>query len=453
MQQTQKETKKFHIITFGCQMNVYDSSRMKEILHAEGWHEAQSVEDASLVILNTCHIREKAAEKVFSEIGRMRLVRERRKALGLDLIIAIAGCVAQAQGDEIIKRAPAVDLVFGPQSYQKLPQMLQDLAHKGRVLDLDFPEDDKFDALPQTIMHKESRVQNSAAFLSIQEGCDKFCTYCVVPYTRGAEYSRPVQKIMTEALQLVEAGAQEIMLLGQNVNAWHGQSWDDSAWELSQLIAELAEIKGLERIRYTTSYPAEMSDDLLKAHRDIPKLMPYLHLPIQAGSDMVLKNMNRRHTVDEYRRIVDKLRQYRSDIALSSDFIVGFPGETDKDFQDTVDFVREIGFIQAYSFKYSPRPGTPAAEMDSQIDEAVKAERLAILQAELNTQNLRFNDQCIGRELDVLFDRKGRKDGQIIGRSPYAQPVHIFADEALIGQIKKVKITSALHNSLGGELC
>lgn len=452
IEQSSKDTKKFHIITFGCQMNVYDSSRMNEILHEQGWQEAETAEDASLVILNTCHIREKAAEKVFSEIGRLRLVRERRRQVNLDLIIAVAGCVAQAQGDEIIKRAPAVDLVFGPQSYQNLPKLLDDLAAKGRILDLDFPENDKFDSLPQKLIHKEARVQNSAAFLSIQEGCDKFCTYCVVPYTRGAEYSRPVQKIMNEALQLVKAGAQEIMLLGQNVNAWHGQGWDDKSWDLSQLIAEIAEIEGLERIRYTTSYPAEMTASLLQAHRDIEKLMPYLHLPIQSGSDPVLTKMNRRHTVNDYRRIVDKLREFRPDIALSSDFIVGFPGESDQDFENTLNLVKEIGFIQAYSFKYSPRPGTPAAEMDQQVEEKVKSERLAVLQAELNQQNLRFNENCIGKEMDVLFDRKGRKDGQIIGRSPYAQPVHIFASEQLIGQIKKVKITSALHNSLGGEL-
>ncbi len=450
--QTLKETKKFHIITFGCQMNVYDSSRMNEILYEQGWQEAEAVEDASLVILNTCHIREKAAEKVFSEIGRLRLVKERREKIGLDLIIAVAGCVAQAQGDEIIKRAPVVDLVFGPQSYQNLPTMLEELASKGRVLDLDFPEDDKFDALPQKLVHKEARVQNAAAFLSIQEGCDKFCTYCVVPYTRGAEYSRPVQKIMTEALQLVKAGAQEIMLLGQNVNAWHGQGWDNKPWDLAQLIAEIAEIEGLERIRYTTSYPAEMTASLLQAHRDIEKLMPYLHLPIQSGSDSILRRMNRRHTVDDYLHIVEKLRQFRPDIALSSDFIVGFPGESDQDFENTLNLVKKIGFIQAYSFKYSPRPGTPAAEMEKQIEEKVKSERLAVLQTALNEQNLRFNENCIGKEMDVLFDRKGRKDGQIIGRSPYAQPVHIFASTQLIGNIKKVKITSALHNSLGGEL-
>lgn len=446
-----KEQKNFHIITFGCQMNVYDSSRMNEILQEEGWSEAESAEDASLVILNTCHIREKAAEKVFSEVGRLRLVRERRKQLGLDMIIAVAGCVAQAQGDEIIKRAPAVDLVFGPQSYQHLPEMLQDLSKKGRVLSLDFPEDDKFDALPEKI-YKNARIQHSSAFLSIQEGCDKFCTYCVVPYTRGAEYSRPVQKIMTEALNLVQAGAQEITLLGQNVNAWHGESWDQSEWDLARLLHELAEIDGLERIRYTTSYPAEMSESLLKAHGDIPKLMPYLHLPIQAGSDRILKLMNRRHTADDYRRIVDRLRHYREDIALSSDFIVGFPDETDQDFQDTMNIVKEIGFIQTYSFKYSPRPGTPAAEMDNQVDEKVKSERLYALQALLNEQNLAFNENCIGRELDVLFDRKGRKEGQIIGRSPYGQAIHALGSENLIGTIQKVKLSSALHNSMGGDI-
>ncbi len=446
--QTQKT---FHIITYGCQMNVYDSSRMNEILSEQGYSEVSAAEEASLVILNTCHIREKAAEKVFSEIGRLRLIRERRQQMGGDMIIGVAGCVAQAQGDEIIRRAPAVDMVFGPQTYQDLPQMLSELAKKGRVISLDFPEDDKFDYLPEKI-HAKARIQNAAAFLSIQEGCDKFCTYCVVPYTRGAEYSRPVQKIMNEALNLVNAGAKEITLLGQNVNAWHGQAWDDSEWELGRLIRELAEIEGLSRIRYTTSYPAEVTDALLQTHGEVDKLMPYLHLPVQAGSDRILKLMNRRHTADDYRRIVEKLRRLRPDTALSSDFIVGFPGESDKDFQQTLDLVKEVEFFQAYSFKYSARPGTPAADMEEQIEEKVKSERLAELQKLLSAQTEKFNQNCVGKEMDVLFDHKGRKDGQIIGRSPYSQPVHIYGDESLMGQIKKVKITKALANSMSGEL-
>ncbi len=447
-----KNTKKtFHIITYGCQMNVYDSSRMNEILQEEGYKEVSAAEEASLVILNTCHIREKAAEKVFSEIGRLRLIRERRQQMGGDMIIAVAGCVAQAQGDEIIKRAPAVDMVFGPQTYQNLPQMLKNLQEKGRIIALDFPEDDKFDNLPEKI-HANIRVQNSAAFLSIQEGCDKFCTYCVVPYTRGAEYSRPVQKIMNEALNLVQAGAKEITLLGQNVNAWHGKGWDNSEWELSKLIYELAEIEDLKRIRYTTSYPAEVTEALLQTHGEVEKLMPYLHLPVQAGSNRILKLMNRRHTADDYRQIVEKLRNLRPDTALSSDFIVGFPGETDKDFQETLELVKEIEFFQAYSFKYSARPGTPAADMDGQIEEKVKAERLTELQKVLSTQTEQFNQNCVGQEMDVLFDHKGRKEGQIIGRSPYSQPVHIYGDEKLMGHIKKVKITGALPNSMLGQL-
>ncbi len=448
---TEKTQKTFHIITYGCQMNVYDSSRMNEILQELGYREVSASEEASLVILNTCHIREKAAEKVFSEIGRLRLIRERRQQMGGDMIIGVAGCVAQAQGDEIIKRAPAVDMVFGPQTYQELPQMLEQLAQKGRVISLDFPEDDKFDFLPEKV-HAAARIQNSAAFLSIQEGCDKFCTYCVVPYTRGAEYSRPVQKIMHEALNLVAAGAKEITLLGQNVNAWHGQGWDDTEWELGKLIRELAEIEGLSRIRYTTSYPAEVTDSLLQTHGEVEKLMPYLHLPVQAGSDRILKLMNRRHTADDYRRIVEKLRHLRPDTALSSDFIVGFPGETDKDFEETLNLVKEIEFFQAYSFKYSPRPGTPAADMEEQIEEKVKAERLAELQKLLSSQTEKFNQNCTGQVMDVLFDHKGRKEGQIIGRSPYSQPVHVYGDESLMGQIKKVKITKALPNSMSGEL-
>ncbi|MFV0430618.1 MAG: tRNA (N6-isopentenyl adenosine(37)-C2)-methylthiotransferase MiaB [Alphaproteobacteria bacterium] len=443
--------KTFHIITYGCQMNVYDSSRMNEVLQEEGYREVLAAEDASLVILNTCHIREKAAEKVFSEVGRLRVIRERRKQLGGDMIIGVAGCVAQAQGDEIIKRAPAVDLVFGPQSYQNLPTMLKELAEKGRVLSLDFTDDDKFDHLPEKV-YAEARVQNSAAFLSIQEGCDKFCTYCVVPYTRGAEYSRPVDKIMGEALSLVKAGAKEITLLGQNVNAWHGQSWDGSEWELGQLIRELADIKDLERIRYTTSYPAEMTQGLLQTHHDVEKLMPYLHLPVQAGSNRILKLMNRRHTADDYRQIVEELRKLRPDIALSSDFIVGFPGESDKDFEDTLNLVKEVQFFQAYSFKYSPRPGTPAAEMDAQVEEHVKSERLQILQSELTKQTEKFNQGCLNKEMPILFSQHGRKERQIIGRSPYSQPVHVYGDTKLIGQIHNVKITKALPNSMAGEL-
>ncbi len=445
------ENKFFHIVTFGCQMNVYDSSRMEEVLINDGWQKVDSCENASLVIINTCHIREKAAEKVYSEIGRIKLIGERRKQVGGDMIIGVAGCVAQAQGEEIFKRASAVDLVFGPQVYHKLPQMLKELKEKGRILNLDFIVEDKFDEL-QTSVSSQSRIHNSAAFLSIQEGCDKFCTYCVVPYTRGAEFSRDAAKIIFEAMELVRNGALEITLLGQNVNAWHGLGNDGNIWDLSKLVAELSKIDGLERIRYTTSYPAEMSTDLINAHHDVAKLMPYLHLPIQSGSDKILKLMNRRHTADEYRNIINKLKAKRPDMAISSDFIVGFPQETDQDFQDTLNIVEEIGFIGAYSFKYSPRPGTPAATMEGQVSEEVKSKRLKILQDLLHEQNQKFNNNMVGKSQPVLFHGKGRKEGQLIGRTPYMQIVHAFAPEDLIGKITNVEITSAHPNSLGGEI-
>jgi len=440
--------KKLHIKTYGCQMNVYDSERIAEVLAPIGFKLSDTADDADMVILNTCHIRERAAEKVFSELGRLRGKKAEKAAEGERMILGVTGCVAQAQGEEVTRRAPFVDLVFGPQTYHRLPEMVARAAREhGHVLDIDFPEDSKFDSLPPA-----RTVKGAAAFLAVQEGCDKFCTYCVVPYTRGAEYSRPPEGVVAEAHTLVAAGAKEITLLGQNVNAYHGEAADGSGWNLARLIREVAEIEGLERIRYTTSYPAEMDDDLIAAHADTLKLMPYLHLPIQSGSDTVLNAMNRQHTGEEFKNVVKKLRAARPDIALSSDFIVGFPGETDADFEATLKLVEDVTFIQAYSFKYSARPGTPAALMDEQIPEAVKAERLARLQALLDTQSLDFNMRAVGQVFPVLFDRSGKLPGQLIGRSPYMQPVVVAASADLLHTIQNVTITQAGPNSLMGEL-
>ena len=441
--------KKLHIKTYGCQMNVYDSERMTEVLKPLGYQLSDNAEGADMVVLNTCHIREKAAEKVYSELGRLRIQKDAMATEGKRMVLAVTGCVAQAEGEEVLKRAPFVDMVFGPQTYHRLPQMVAEITRQsGQVLDTDFPEESKFDALPE-----DRKVEGSSAFLAIQEGCDKFCTYCVVPYTRGAEYSRPASDVLAEAKRLVAAGAQEITFLGQNVNSYHGEAPDGSEWGLARLIREAAEIDGLERIRFTTSYPAEVDDDLIAAHGEVDKLMPYLHLPVQAGSDRILQAMNRDHTIDEYRRLVDKLRTARPDIALSSDFIVGFPGENDADFRDTMKLVEDVTFIQAYSFKYSARPGTPAALMDFQIDEAVKAERLAELQALLNQQTLAFNKATVGKTLPVLFDRTGKLPGQLVGRSPYMQAVVVNdASNALMSQIIDVTIEQGGPNSLMGRI-
>ena len=440
--------KKLHIKTYGCQMNVYDSERIAEVLGPLGFEAVDDANGADMVILNTCHIREKAAEKVYSELGRLRVQKEAMASAGKRMVLAVTGCVAQAEGEEVLKRAPFVDMVFGPQTYHRLPQMVAEAARAtGQQLDTDFPEESKFDALAP-----DRKVEGATAFLSIQEGCDKFCTYCVVPYTRGAEFSRPAAQVLDEARTLVAAGAQEITFLGQNVNSYHGEAQDGSEWNLARLIREAAEIDGLERIRFTTSYPAEVDDDLIKAHGEVEKLMPYLHLPVQAGSDRILKAMNRNHSVDEYRALVDKLRTARPDLALSSDFIVGFPGETDADFRDTMKLVEDMRFIQTYSFKYSPRPGTPAALMDFQVEDAVKSERLSELQALLNAQTLAFNSQCIGKTMPVLLDRAGKKTGQLVGRSPYMQAVVVEAPEQLLNRIVDVTITSAGPNSLMAEL-
>jgi tRNA-2-methylthio-N6-dimethylallyladenosine synthase len=440
--------KKVHIKTYGCQMNAYDSVRMAEALAPDGYAETADIEAADLIVLNTCHIREKAAEKIYSELGRLRILRDRRRADGKKTTIAVAGCVAQAEGAEIIARAPLVDLVVGPQSYHRLPDLVRNARESGaRLVETDFPAEDKFAALPA----RQPRRAPSA-FLTIQEGCDKFCTFCVVPYTRGAEFSRPVTAVMAEAEKLASFGVREITVLGQNVNAYAGDGPGGAAWSLARLLHALAEIPGVERLRYTTSHPADMSDDLIAAHRDIPALMPYLHLPFQAGSDRILAAMNRRHTAAHYLRLVERIREARPDLALSTDIIVGFPGETEEDFRATMAIVEEVGFAQAYSFKYSPRPGTPAAALEGQVPEAEKAGRLASLQARLNAQQAAFNAAQVGRTLPVLFERAGRHDGQIAGRSPYLQAVHVEAETSRIGEIFPVRITKAGPNSLSGVI-
>ncbi|HMA13472.1 MAG TPA: tRNA (N6-isopentenyl adenosine(37)-C2)-methylthiotransferase MiaB [Kiloniellaceae bacterium] len=459
---SEKTKKRLFIKTYGCQMNVYDSSRMADVLAPFGYEAVDSPRGADMVILNTCHIREKASEKVFSELGRLRALKQERHEAGGGMLLAVAGCVAQAEGEEILRRAPQVDMVFGPQTYHRLPELIARAARAaaegeggGRgVLDIDFPPESKFDHLPE-----EAAEPGPAAFLSVQEGCDKFCSFCVVPYTRGAEYSRPVEAVLSEARRLAAAGVREITLLGQNVNAYHGEapgSAGGGSWGLGRLIRALAEIDGLDRLRYTTSHPLDMDADLIAAHGEVDKLMPYLHLPVQSGSDRILAAMNRRHTAAEYLAIVDRLRRARPGIALSSDFIVGFPGETDGDFAETLRLVTTVGFAQAYSFKYSARPGTPAAAEAGQVPEAVKAERLAGLQQLLGAQSQAFNATCVGRSLPVLLERPGRKAGQLIGRSPYMQSVHVAvptgAQDLLTGQLVDVTIESAHQNSLTGRL-
>ena len=458
------QRKRVFIRTYGCQMNVYDSDRMADVLRPLGYALAAVPEQADLVVLNTCHIREHASEKVYSELGRMRDLKVERRAEGSDLTIAVAGCVAQAEGEEITKRQPAVDIVVGPQAYHRLPQLLAEaerkaaLAKSGKrlpgagVLDTDFPAESKFDHLPAPM-----GVRAGSAFLSIQEGCDKFCTFCVVPYTRGAEYSRPVAKVLAEARQLVEAGAIEITLLGQNVNAYHGEAPSSSigggsTWSLGRLIHALAEIEGVARIRYTTSHPRDMDDELVAAHGEVPQLMPYLHLPVQSGSDRILEAMNRRHGRDLFLRIVDRLRTARPDLALSSDFIVGFPGESDADFDDTMRLVGQVGFASAFSFKYSRRPGTPGAAMDDQVPEAVKSARLHALQALLGNQARAFNASKVGQTVPVLFAEPGRKPGQLIGKTPWLQSVYAEGNARLIGRIAPARLTEGHANSLAGEI-
>jgi tRNA-2-methylthio-N6-dimethylallyladenosine synthase len=440
--------KTLYVKTFGCQMNVYDSARMTDLLAPLGYRPVEAADRADMVILNTCHIREKAVEKVYSELGRLRRLKERRLGSGGPMLIAVAGCVAQAEGAEIMARQPAVDIVVGPQSYHRLPELIAKAARGvGLALETDFPPEEKFDHLPR--IHA---VQGPSAFLTVQEGCDKFCTFCVVPYTRGAEFSRPAAQVLEEARLMIEAGAREITLLGQNISAYRAEGPDGRPWTLARLIRALAEIDGLARIRYTTGHPRDVDGDLIAAHRDVPKLMPYLHLPVQAGSDRVLDAMNRGHTRSDYLRLVDRIRQARPEIALSSDFIVGFPGETDADFEATLGLVDAVQFAQAFSFKYSARPGTPASVSPRQVPDALKSERLQRLQARLCEQQAAFNRSCAGRVLPVLFEKSGRTPGQAVGRSPYLQPVAVDAAAHLIGQLRDVRIVAVLPNSLKGEL-
>jgi tRNA-2-methylthio-N6-dimethylallyladenosine synthase len=441
--------RKLYVKSYGCQMNVYDSHRMADTLAPAGYVETATPDDADLIILNTCHIREKAADKVYSELGRMRVLKQDAAAAGRQVTIAVAGCVAQAEGEEIVRRAPAVDLVVGPQSYHRLPDLLDRVRH-GKVIDTEFPVEDKFDHLAAPTP-AATRKRGVSAFITVQEGCDKFCTFCVVPYTRGAEVSRPLEKIVAEAERLAEAGVREITLIGQNVNAYHGADAGGRPAVLGRLLHRLADVPGIARLRYTTSHPLDMDDNLIAAHRDLPALMPQLHLPVQSGSDRVLEAMNRRHTRADYLRVIERLRAARPELAFSSDFIVGFPGESEDDFGDTLRLVAEVGYASAYSFKYSPRPGTPAAEME-QLSEAVKDERLQRLQREIDRHQAAFMARCDGVTFDVLFEKPGKKPGQIVGRSPYLQPVQVMAPSSLIGEIAPVTVTEVGSNSLFGAL-
>ncbi|WP_371168304.1 tRNA (N6-isopentenyl adenosine(37)-C2)-methylthiotransferase MiaB [Aliiroseovarius sp. 2305UL8-7] len=439
------DKKKLFIRTYGCQMNVYDSERMSEALGADGYVETDTPDDADMILLNTCHIREKAAEKVYSELGRFKGL----KAENPDLKIGVAGCVAQAEGEEIMRRQPLVDLVVGPQTYHRLPQMMEQVAKGEKALDTDFPEEDKFEHLPLR-QNAQKAKRNPTAFLTVQEGCDKFCAFCVVPYTRGAEVSRPVDRILNEARDLVERGVREITLLGQNVNAYHGAGTDGD-WSLARLIWALNDVDGLERIRFTTSHPNDMTDDLIEAHGTCDKLMPYLHLPVQSGSDKILKRMNRSHTAESYLRVIERIREARPDILLSGDFIVGFPEEDDQDFEGTMNLIREVNYGQAYSFKYSTRPGTPAAER-ALVDDAVATERLHRLQALLTEQQRAIQHAMVGKEVGVLFEKKGRLDGQMVGKSDHLHAVHVAAPNAAVGDLRKVRIVESSTNSLAGEL-
>jgi tRNA-2-methylthio-N6-dimethylallyladenosine synthase len=444
---TEIRPRKLFIKTYGCQMNVYDSDRMADALAPHGYEPTPVMDDADLVVLNTCHIREKASEKVFSELGRLTELRRE----GRDFLIGVAGCVAQAEGEEIARRSKAVDLVFGPQSYHRLPELLARVRPGMPVVETEFPAEDKFEHLPLA-QKQVIRSRGLTAFLTVQEGCDKFCSFCVVPYTRGAETSRPVEQVLAEARQLVEAGVRELTLLGQNVNAYHGLDARGRPVGLGELCARLAELEGLARIRYTTSHPSDMSDELIEAHRDNEKLMPYLHLPVQSGSDAILAAMNRRHTRADYFRIIERIKAVRPDMALSGDFIVGFPGETDADFEATLSIVREVGYASAYTFKYSTRPGTPGANLPDQVPEPVKTERLARLNDLVTTQMRDFGRSVVGRTLDVLLEKPGRMPGQLGGRSPYLQAVHLEASPDLIGTVQPVLIVSAGNNSIQGKI-
>ncbi|WP_397419107.1 tRNA (N6-isopentenyl adenosine(37)-C2)-methylthiotransferase MiaB [Phenylobacterium sp.] len=443
---TETPVRRLYVKTYGCQMNVYDSERMADVLRPLGYAITDTPDEADLVVLNTCHIREKATEKVYSELGQLKRMKQARADAGGAMTIAVAGCVAQAEGEEILRRQPAVDLVVGPQAYHQLPELIaRSHRSRGERLAADFAAEAKFDALPA-----ERASTGVTAFLTVQEGCDKFCTFCVVPYTRGAEWSRPAAAVEAEARVLAAQGVREVTLLGQNVNAYSAP--DAEGLGLAGLVRRLAKIEGLDRIRYTTSHPADMDDALIAAHGEVEALMPYLHLPVQAGSDKVLKAMNRAHTAESYVRLIERIRAARPDIAISGDFIVGFPGERDSDFEATLSLVRDVGYASAFSFKYSRRPGTPAAAMMGQVAPAVADARLQALQTLLVEQQKAFNAAQVGRVLPVLFEKPGRHPGQLIGRSPYLQSVHLEAPAALMGQIAPVRIASAGQNSLAGEL-
>ncbi|TRB09603.1 tRNA (N6-isopentenyl adenosine(37)-C2)-methylthiotransferase MiaB [Agrobacterium tumefaciens] len=444
-------SRKVFIKTYGCQMNVYDSVRMSDALAKDGYVQTEDMGEADLVLLNTCHIREKAAEKVYSALGRLRDMKKSREEQGREFMIGVAGCVAQAEGEEILRRAPAVDVVIGPQTYHRLPDALKRVRGGERVIETEYAVEDKFEHLP--VAEKATlRTRGVTAFLTVQEGCDKFCTFCVVPYTRGSEVSRPVRQIVDEAMKLVDAGVREITLLGQNVNAWQGEGPKGDKWGLAELLYRLAEIPGLARLRYTTSHPRDMDERLIGAHRDLRILMPYLHLPVQSGSDGILKAMNRRHTGREYIQLIEKIRAARPDIAMSGDFIVGFPGETDRDFEDTMAIVETVRYAQAFSFKYSTRPGTPGADLTDQVAEEVKAERLERLQALLLWQQKEFAESLVGKTMDVLLEKPGRMPGQLIGRSPWLQSVNLDAKTLKIGDIVHVRITATGPNSLFAEV-
>ncbi|MFS8121924.1 tRNA (N6-isopentenyl adenosine(37)-C2)-methylthiotransferase MiaB [Rhizobium sp. BR 250] len=444
-------SRKVFIKTYGCQMNVYDSVRMSDALAKDGYVQTEDMGEADLVLLNTCHIREKAAEKVYSALGRLRDMKKSREEQGREFMIGVAGCVAQAEGEEILRRAPAVDVVIGPQTYHRLPDALKRVRGGERVIETEYAVEDKFEHLP--VAEKSTlRTRGVTAFLTVQEGCDKFCTFCVVPYTRGSEVSRPVRQIVDEAMKLVDAGVREITLLGQNVNAWQGEGPKGEKWGLAELLYRLAEIPGLARLRYTTSHPRDMDDRLIGAHRDLRILMPYLHLPVQSGSDRILKAMNRRHTGEEYIQLIEKIRSARPDIAMSGDFIVGFPGETDRDFEDTMAMVETVKYAQAFSFKYSTRPGTPGADLTDQVEEDVKAERLERLQALLLRQQKEFAESLVGKTMDVLLEKPGRMPEQLIGRSPWLQSVNLDAKTLKIGDIVNVRITATGPNSLFAEV-
>jgi tRNA-2-methylthio-N6-dimethylallyladenosine synthase len=443
--------RKLYVKSFGCQMNVYDSHRMADVMAPEGFSETAQPGEADLIIFNTCNIREKAAEKIYSELGRMRALKDAAAAQGRTLTVAVAGCVAQAEGEEIVRRAPAVDIVVGSQNYHRLPAMLARAQNGERVVDIEFPAEDRFASMPGA-SREATRKRGVSAFLTVQEGCDKFCTFCVVPYTRGMEISRPVAQIVSEARRLAGAGVRELTLIGQNVNAYHGEGPDGREWPLGRLMHALAAVEGIARLRYTTSHPCDMETSLIEAHRDLPALMPYVHLPVQSGSDRILEAMNRKHTRSDYLAAIGRLRAARDDLAFTSDFIVGFPGETEQDFADTLMLVEEVGYASAYSFSYSARPGTPAAELPGQVPEADKSERLQRLQALITRQWQAFNASFVGRTLDILLEKPGKLAGQLVGRSPYSQSVQVMAPAGMIGQIVPVAIEDVGTNTLFGSL-